>query len=219
MPRSVLVMFSQRGRLPASSLCSLGSLVFTADLLLEAFHTCGTTLNYGVHLALPAPRSGIPLCPYALFILLYISPICPSPLVYWLCHTFVVYQLDSSLIQAKASPLPLSLVPFLWALSPLLGIPLHWLDHGLQPHGLQPSDPCLPLAVSSPCFTFYGAAASLFTYLCPGPRSLLVTTTSFPHTDNCLIVHHQTRPIVCRYICTNMVCARAVELLKDFTVL
>src|SRR5882762_11482442 len=201
MPRGVLVVFSQRGHLPASLLCSLGSLVFTADLLLEAFHTCGTTLHYGVHLALPAPRSGIPLCPYALFILLYISPIYPSPLVYWLCHTFVVYQLDSSLIQAKASPLPLSLVPSFWALSPPLGIP------------------SISLTASSPCFTFYGAAASLFIYLCPGPRSLHMTTTSFPHTDNCLIVHHQTRPIVCRYICTNMVCARAVELLKDFTVL
>ena len=69
MPRGVLVVLSQRGRLPASLLCSLGSLVFMADLYLEAFHTCGTTLNYGVHLALPAPRSGIPLCPYALFIL------------------------------------------------------------------------------------------------------------------------------------------------------
>src|SRR5882762_1491205 len=113
----------------------------------------------------------VPVYLYGFFILylffLPISPIYPSPLVYWLCHTFVVYQLDSSLIRAKASPLPLSLVPFLWALSPPLGIPLHWLNHGLQPHGLQPSDSCLPLAVSSPCFTFYGAAASLFTYLCP----------------------------------------------------
>jgi len=44
MPRGVLVVLSQRGRPPASSLCSLGSLVFTADLLLEAFHTCGTPL-------------------------------------------------------------------------------------------------------------------------------------------------------------------------------
>src|SRR5882762_5230686 len=124
MPRGVLVVFSQRGHLPASLLCSLGSLVFTADLLLEAFHPCGTTLDYGVHLALPAPRSGIPLCPYVLFILFYISPIYPSPLVYWLCHTFVVYQLDSPLIRAKAPPLPLSLVPFfglcrlLWASLP-----------------------------------------------------------------------------------------------------
>src|SRR5882762_3340874 len=76
MPRGVLVMFSQCGCLTASSLCSLGSLIFTADLLLEAFHTCGTILTYGVHLALPAPCSGIPLCPYALFILpLYFSHI------------------------------------------------------------------------------------------------------------------------------------------------
>src|SRR5882762_9488603 len=101
----------------------------------------------------------VPVYLYGFFILylfsLPISPIYPSPLVYWLCHTFVVYQLDSSLIRAKASPLPLSLVPFLWALSPLLGIPLHWLDHGLQPHGLQPSYLCLLLTVSSPCFTFY----------------------------------------------------------------
>src|SRR5882762_10480292 len=55
---------------------------------------------------------------------LSLSPIYPSPLVYWLCHTFVVYQLDSSLIRAKASPLPLSLVLFfglcrlLWASLP-----------------------------------------------------------------------------------------------------
>src|SRR5882762_6553561 len=147
MPRGVLVVFSQRGHLPASLLCSLGSLVFTADLLLEAFHPCGTTLDYGVHLALPAPRSGIPLCLYVLFILPYISPIYPSPLVYWLCHTFMVYQLDPSLIRAKASPLPLSLVPLFWALSPPLGIPLHWLGYGLQP-----SNPCLPLAASSTLF-------------------------------------------------------------------
>src|SRR5882762_9311112 len=70
--------------------------------------------------------------------LFMISPIYPSPLVYWLCHTFVVYQLDSSLIRAKASPLPLSLVPLFWALSPPLGIPLPWLGYGLQPCGLQP---------------------------------------------------------------------------------
>src|SRR5882762_1269589 len=38
MPRGVLVVFSQRGRLTASSLCSLGSLVFTADLLLWIRH-------------------------------------------------------------------------------------------------------------------------------------------------------------------------------------
>src|SRR5882757_11132579 len=88
---------------------------------------------------------------HSLFILPYISPIYPSPLVYWLCHTFMVYQLDSSLIRAKASPLPLSLVPFLWALSPPLGIPLHWSSW--RP---------------PPCFTFCGAAASLFIYLCPG---------------------------------------------------
>src|SRR5882762_9400674 len=97
----------------------------------------------------------VPVYLYAFILYLFsflISPIYPSPLVHWLCHTFVVYQLDSHLIQAKASPLPLSLVPFLWALSPPLGIPLHWLDHGLQPHGLQPSDPCLPLAASSSLF-------------------------------------------------------------------
>jgi hypothetical protein len=93
----------------------------------------------------------MPLCfIYSFFILL--SPIYPSPLVYWLCHTFVVYQLDSLLIRAKASPLPLSLVPFLWALSPPLGIPLHWLGYGLQPHGLQPSNLRLPLAASSTLF-------------------------------------------------------------------
>ena len=97
----------------------------------------------------------VPVYLYAFILYLffpYISPIYPSPLVYWLCHTFVVYQQDSCLIQAKASPLPLSLVPSLWALSPPLGIPLHWLDHGLQPHGLQPSDPRLPLAASSSLF-------------------------------------------------------------------
>src|SRR5882762_7617366 len=108
----------------------------------------------------------VPVYLYGFFILylffLPISPIYPSPLVYWLCHTFVVYQLDSSLIRAKASPLPLSLVPFLWALSPPLGIPLHWLDHGFRPNGswpngfqtcsLQPSNPCLPHMASSPLF-------------------------------------------------------------------
>src|SRR5882762_5781280 len=74
MPRGVLVVLSQHGCLLASSLCSLGSLVFTADLLLEAFHPCGTILTYGVHLALPAPRSGIPLClsPLYLFFLMFL---------------------------------------------------------------------------------------------------------------------------------------------------
>src|SRR5882762_625896 len=38
MPRGVLVVFSQRSRHPASSLCSLGRLVFTADLLLWIRH-------------------------------------------------------------------------------------------------------------------------------------------------------------------------------------
>jgi len=97
-----------------------------------------------------------PVYLYDFFILylfsLPLSPIYPSPLVYWLCHTFVVYQLDSYLIRAKASPLPLSLVPLFWALSPPLGIPLHWLGYGLQPCGLQPSNPRLPLAASSSLF-------------------------------------------------------------------
>src|SRR5882762_11066660 len=98
----------------------------------------------------------VPVYLYGFFILylfsLPISPIYPSPLVYWLCHTFVVYQLDFLLIRAKASPLPLSLVPSLWALLPPLGIPLHWFGYGLQPRGLQPSNLRLPLAASSSLF-------------------------------------------------------------------
>jgi len=98
----------------------------------------------------------VPVYLYDFFILylfsLPLSPIYPSPLVYWLCHTFVVYQQDSHLIRAKASPLPLSLVPLFWALSPPLGIPLHWLGYGLQPRGLQPSNLRLPLAASSSLF-------------------------------------------------------------------
>jgi len=89
---------------------------------------------------------------HSLFILPLYFSIYPSPLVHWLCHTFVVYQLDSSLRRAKTSPLPLSLVPLFWALSPPLGIPLHWLGYGLQPRGLQPSNLRLPLAASSSLF-------------------------------------------------------------------
>ena len=92
--------------------------------------------------------------PFTLYLFLsYISPIYPSPLVHWLCHTFVVYQQDSPLIRAKASPLPLSLIPLFWALSPPLGIPLHWLGYGLQPCGLQPSNLRLPLAALT-CLRF-----------------------------------------------------------------
>ena len=158
--------------------CSLGSLVFTADLLLEAFHTCGTTLNYGVHLALPAPRSGIPLCP-SLFIYssLYFSHIPFTSRILALPH-FRGIPTGLSLIRAKASPLPLSLIPLFWALSPPLGIPLHWLDHGLQPHGLQPSDPRLPLAASSSLFHLLWSSRFLI--------HLSMPWAQIPLPDHCL---------------------------------
>src|SRR5882762_5993961 len=123
MPRGVLVVCFLNvvaSRLPRCALWAASSSRLTFSF--GPATPYGRGPHYGVHLALPAPRSGIPLCPYDLFILLYISPIYPSPLVYWLCHTFVVYQQDSSLIRAKASPLPLSLVLSFWALSPPLGI-------------------------------------------------------------------------------------------------
>jgi len=62
MPRGVLVVLSQRVGLPASSLCSLGSLVFTADLLLWIRHALWARSLIMVYTwLLPAPRSGIPL--------------------------------------------------------------------------------------------------------------------------------------------------------------
>jgi len=41
--------------------------------------------------------------------------------------------------ELRLHPLPLSLVPFLWALPPPLGIPLHWYDHGSRPNGSWPN--------------------------------------------------------------------------------
>src|SRR5882762_4112266 len=146
-------MLSQRGRLPASSLCSLGSLVFTADLLLWIRHALWARSSLWCTLGSAGSSFRYTFMPPLLYLFFsYISPIYPSPLVHWLCHTFVVYQLDSYSIRAKASPLPLSLVPFPWALSPPLGILFHWLGYGLQPRGLQPSNPRLPLAASSSLF-------------------------------------------------------------------
>jgi len=77
-----------------------------ADLLLEVFHTCGTTLDYGVHLALPAPCSGIPLCHYALFILLYVPLTYTLHLSYTALPPLSCIQLDLHLIRAKVHLFP-----------------------------------------------------------------------------------------------------------------
>src|SRR5882762_8527674 len=162
MPRGVLVVLSQRGRLPASSLCSLGSLIFTADLLLWTRHTLRARSSLWCTLGSAGSSfryTFMPLC--FIYSSLYFSHIPLTSRILALPHFRGIPIGLSYLIRAKASPLPLSLVPFLWALSPPLGIPLHWLNHGLQPHGLQPSDPCLPLAASSSLFHFLWSSCFL----------------------------------------------------------
>src|SRR5882762_10417634 len=100
MPRGVLVVLSPRSRLPASSLCSLGSLVFTADLLLWTCHTLRARSSLWCTFGSAGSSFRYTSMPYALFILpLYFSHIPFTSRILALPH-FRGIPIELSLIRA-----------------------------------------------------------------------------------------------------------------------